>query len=209
MSLPKVITEGRQALTNEGGVLLRAAEAVGVAEAAAVTVVKRLATNLLHQKQDEWCWASVAECIADAYHDGPAEQCKIVSTVLNRQCCVGTDKECDVQHPLSSALGKNFAQFHAGLDDKGAPFDFPFVKSRIDGHKPLPAHISYPSTGHFVDITGYREERGAKLVFVRDPANDDNVLSAVDFTQFLNAYKFFGKWDQSWDTQGTQPPSEA
>jgi hypothetical protein len=210
MSLPKVITEGRQALTKEAGVLLKTAEAVGAAGAVVVTVEKRLATNLLHQEQPEWCWASVAKCIADAYHDGPAEQCQIATTVLNRQCCTGViDKECNVQHPLSLALKNNFVRFHAGLDDKGAPFDFPFVKSFIDGHKPLPAHISYPSTGHYVVITGYREEPRAKLVFVRDPANADNVLSAVDFTQFLNAYKFFGKWDVSYETKGAQPPSEA
>jgi len=202
MSLPKVITEGRQSLTKEAGVVLKTAEAVGAAGAVVVTVEKRLATNLLHQEQSEWCWASVAECIADAYHDEPAGQCQIASTVLKRQCCSGgIDKECNVQLPLSVALRSNFVRYRARLDDKGAPFDFPFVKLHIDGHKPLPAHISYPSGGHYVVITGYREEPGGRLVFVRDPANADNVLSAVDFKQFLNAYKGAGKWDGSYDTQ--------
>lgn len=211
MSLPKVITEGRQSLTKAVGAVLKTPKDL-------VAVEKRLATNLLHQMGNEWCWASVAACIADAYHDGPTGQCQIASAVFstpakNRQCCSnGIDAECDVPQPLSSALkvNGNYVRYHDRVDDKGAPFDFPFVKSFIDGHRPLPAHISYRTTGHYVVITGYRVEPGAKFVFVRDPANVDNVLSAVDFTHFLNAYKFRGKWDGSYETQqGAQPPSKA
>jgi hypothetical protein len=216
MSVPKIVDEGRQALI-EGGVLVEGVAQVveAVAAVGGGIVEKRLVTDLLHQKQDEWCWASVAECIADAYHDGPAGQCQIASAVLStpaapRQCCPeGVNNNCNVQQLLSSALTvkNNFVSFRADLS--GQPFSFPFVKSHIDHQKPLPAHISYPDTGHYVVIIGYREEPGAKLVFVRDPANADHVWSAVDFTQFLNAYKFAGKWDGSYETRGSIPPALA
>jgi hypothetical protein len=204
MSLPKIIAAGRRPLIDNTELLMFAE--VEVVVAAAVVREKLLATNLLHQKQDEWCWASVAVCVAEAYADGPAEQCKIASKVVGRTCCPdGTDSNCNVQKLLSKAL--SVKNNYVGFDGNRANFTFDFVTDSIDQHKPIPVHIKFPGASHYAVIVGYREDSGVRNVYVRDPANADGVRSAVIFDQFLNAYKFTGVWDRSYETNGTQTPA--
>jgi hypothetical protein len=69
------------------------------------------------QAEGNWCWAATAAMVGQAYTGAQLDECSIVSTVLDRDCCANRDS-CNETNVASKALTMAY-----GLRTEERPFD--------------------------------------------------------------------------------------
>jgi hypothetical protein len=175
------------------------------------------------QRADNWCWAAVAVGIACAYGDTELTQCMLATRVFStenppRQCCPSyTNGDCDVEIQLSRALTLPGHEHLEGPVLGPGPQSWDFIKNEIDSGRPIAVCVRGTS-GHFLAITGYREDSdGAKeverYVYYDDPLVSRGVRTLADFTVRSDG----SQWFATYKTKGSQkvpfrikvPPDDA
>jgi papain like cysteine protease AvrRpt2 len=147
-----------------------------------------------HQKQDNWCWAAVAEAVDHYYKPGAAStQCSIAAAQDGAgNCCVdGSTDTCDRPWFLEKAL------FTVNRLEEGpiaGTLDFEDIKSRFSAKsktKPICARIGWKgSGGHFVAIKGL-QDGATPMLWIADPIDGDCL---VPYDIFVHSYHGFGSW---------------
>lgn len=69
------------------------------------------------QSEGNWCWAATAAMVGEVYTGVKLEECAIVSTVLDRDCCANPDS-CNETNVASKALSMAY-----GLQVRETKFD--------------------------------------------------------------------------------------
>ena len=138
--------------------------------------------DLQQQRQEQWCWAAVAVSVSTHYDATNLTQCELAKTVLNKSTCCQDEPSCNQQAPLSTALQKteNLA------DGPVAPLDFAAVRDEIDRARLVCCRME-KETGHFLVLSGYREDLSDEWVDVQDPWGD--TFASMTFERFLNQHE--------------------
>lgn len=134
--------------------------------------------DLQPQSQNQWCWAAVAVSVSIHYDASNWTQCELAKSVLHRSTCCQSEPSCDDQAPLSTALEttENLAEGPI------PPLDFGEVRDEIDGKRLVCCRME-KSTGHFLVLSGYREEPSDTWVDVQDPWGD--TFASMPYDKFL------------------------
>lgn len=189
MTLPSTLTEGAAPLT-------------AFCDGAPPIEVRRriLKVEVPLQRGDNWCWAAVAVGIAYAYGDTGLTQCKLATKVFStenppRQCCPSfSNGDCDVELSLKRALT---VPGHEHLDGPvlgPGPQPWDFIKTEIDGGRPIAVCVR-GTNGHFLAITGYREDsNGEKYVYYDDPLVSRGVRTLASFEVRSDGSKWFATY---------------
>lgn len=166
------------------------------------------------QRRDNWCWAAVATGIACAYGDTElTSQCKVATRIFStenppRQCCPSDENggDCDVPKPLTHALRIPGHEYLDKVLGPG-PQSWDFIKKEIDEKRPIGVCILRSGNqGHFLAITGYREDtignRVEKYIYYDDPLVSRGVRTLESF-----AMRSDGKWFITYTTKGKENPT--
>ncbi|HEX6095601.1 MAG TPA: C39 family peptidase [Thermoanaerobaculia bacterium] len=149
------------------------------------------------QELDNWSWAAVAAGVIRHYEPNTSvKQCEIASQALGKDCCSANGLPvCNVPYSIVNVL-----ESRKLLATNIGPAAFSLVKKEIDEGRPIVAMIALPSGGgHFVVIAGYRQSAEQGYLGIQDPYTGD--LSIVAYDLFLNNYKNFGRWVETYTTQ--------
>ncbi len=160
-----------------------------------------LDVRIPRQKFDNWCWAAVADGIAQAYGEPARQQCQIVSEVLGEPSCCSDDavvSVCNVPHDMAPALGSHHETTFIDPDHRR----FNFIRKEIRAGRPVVVRIDWrtPGAGHVVVIAGYRKKGSIIDLHIWDPRTGER--SQVRFGHFVSAYQQRGFWDHSYTTRG-------
>lgn len=148
------------------------------------------------QERDNWCWAAVADYIADTLSQATG-QCVIAKACLP-QLCGGQchDDACDAPHRLEDGL---LAAGHPANYSVGAASER-IVKKEIDAGRPVGVRIGWNQSGrgHFLTVLGYvTDGRDGSLYAVYDPA-PPGVIAYVSYYYLRNSYKAEGTWTHTY-----------
>lgn len=156
----------------------------------------RLAFNMQHQQQTNWCWAAVATSVALFYQPASTwTQCAVANGELGRTDCCGSGASgpCNVYGFLNTSLTRVGHLDHM----TGSSSTFAQVQTEINGGRPLCARTAWSGGGaHFLAIIGYR--RFNDMLAVDDPWYGK---SDVAYATFLSSYKGTGSWTHSYFTK--------
>jgi len=141
-----------------------------------------IAFDLQQQRQEQWCWAAVAVSISVHYDGTNLSQCELAKTVLNDNTCCQSEPSCNQQAPLSTALQATGNLANGPV----APLDFADVKNEIDQVRLVCCRME-KETGHFLVLSGYREDLSEEWVDVQDPWGD--TFASMAYAKFLNQHE--------------------
>lgn len=158
------------------------------------------------QNQENWCWSTVATCIARYYHsDSGFTPCLLANVQLGATtCCVdGSTPQCNQAWYLDRALVEtdNYYTYFP------RPATQTEVQTEVLSNRPLGVRIGWANSGgrgHFVAIDGFSYP--SYLISVEDP--ETGSATTLDYNTFLTAYRGTGQWTHSyWTTAGSDPPA--
>jgi hypothetical protein len=140
----------------------------------------------IEQKSPVWCWAAVSKQIIHGLKDASPKQCKIVSDILDKDCCED-DTGCqetgtidDIQLILNRYTGR--------YTQTTGPLGFNQIKELIYDRKPILMSISLTEEdSHIVVIRGFEEKNGKKYLYINDPLRI--------FNQKESYHKVFDRWN--------------
>jgi hypothetical protein len=171
------------------------------------------------QEKDNWCWAAVARSVSRFVKPGlEPSQCLIANRVLAARtqpplgtwgpCCANPPQSshCNLAATLADALNGVNVAFQFLGDSMTDALTFEDVRREIDNECPICVHIQWKGGGqggHFVLITGYRQDAGGnRFVTVMDPSRNASLWgyarALLDFEKFRYQYQGKGKWDQTY-----------
>jgi hypothetical protein len=199
MTLPRSLTEGSSLLTAFG-------------EASPPEVRRRiLKVEIPDQRGDNWCWAAVAVGIACAYGDTELTQCQLATKVFSaenppRQCCPSSSNgDCDVELSLKRAMTiAGHEHLHGHVLGPG-PQSWDFIKDEIDHGRPIGVCVK-GANGHFLAITGYREDSNdEKYVYYDDPLVSRGVRTLQSFSVRSDGSAWFATYKTKGLDDGVVP----
>ncbi len=155
--------------------------------------IRALSFQVQRQEKSEWCWAAVSVSVDRFFRPASTHtQCEIASSVLNLQCCNGTQRAptdaCNTPHTLHPVLGR----FHLlAADPIRKPLAFNRVRTEIDAGRPVCVLIKWldnqgqlTNRGHFIALNGYRVTPAQKqFLSITDPMYGS---SEIAFEQFIS-----------------------
>ncbi|HEX6095599.1 MAG TPA: papain-like cysteine protease family protein [Thermoanaerobaculia bacterium] len=118
------------------------------------------------QKDDNWCWAAVGQCIERHFQTSNPTQCQVAQRYKELPCC--SDKTgCTRTEPLEDVLRK--------LGHLNPPatarLTFSAIVTEIQTRKrPICCFIRRSPNNHFVTIAGFRNTSGKQQLAILDPA---------------------------------------
>ena len=157
----------------------------------------RLAFQMQHQQQSNWCWAATSTSVALFYDPSSTwTQCAVADGELGRtDCCgVGASGPCNVYGFLDSSLSRVGHLDH--MESNIAPFQS--VDNEIDGGRPIGIRVAWSGGGaHFLTIIGYLED-ATNYVAVDDPIYGKSDLT---YDTLKTSYQGSGSWTHTYYTK--------
>jgi len=154
--------------------------------------------TLQQQQQTQWCWSAVSVSISVHYRPSSSwTQCRLANQELSQTTCCsdGSSSICNEPRSLASALTHTSSLLQGPL----TPLSFNDIKREIDAGRLVGCRVQWPDgSGHFVVISGYKDEQGVRWIEVRDPS--DASRADYTFTSFLNQYRLTGTCTHSYLT---------
>lgn len=159
----------------------------------------RIAFEVEHQLQTNWCWAAVSRSVVRFYDSTSAwTQCAIVNAEFEHDTCCGdggSDTACNQPWYLDAALQR--VGWFRTMTSTAASFES--LEQEIAGGRPLCVRIGWSGGGgHFVAVAGWRVgTSGERYVDVEDPWHG---RSQILFEDFCERYQGIGSWTHSYFT---------
>jgi hypothetical protein len=129
---------------------------------------RTLPVSYVMQRTPVWCWAATADMVLK-YYGVTVDQCEIVSTYLQRNCCVG-----GVGDAFCAVTARSMADIQTALAIGGVrsgyvprPLTFDEIASEINAGRPMIAGYRGSFSGHVVVITGF--DRPSSTIVIYDP----------------------------------------
>ncbi len=158
-----------------------------------------LSFKVPRQERSEWCWAAVSAGVDRFFRpDSTHNQCDIAGSVLNLECCNGTQPAqsdaCNAPHALHPVLGR----YHLlAADPIVTPLAFDRLRTEIDAGRPVCVLIKWldgqgqlTDRGHFVALNGYRVTPAQKqFVSITDPIYGSSEIAFEQFTSGKGGYR--------------------
>ena len=167
--------------------------------AAAVPTWVRLACQVPHQEQDNWCWCATTLGVHKYYvKSDTTTQCQAANLILGRTDACVSPSDPGINKPYY--LDKSLAAFsHMKGSTIGAPLPFSQLDQEISGDSPVGARIGWPDDegGHFMAIVGYIDAPVPRIA-ISDPYYGE---SDIDYDLYCKAYQGNGTWTHSYLTQ--------
>jgi len=119
------------------------------------------------QRTPVWCWAATSTMVLN-YYGNLADQCQIVTYILNRNCCVFGigDQLCASTAPIA-AMQQAMAFGGVRSQYLPAPLTFDQIVSEIGSGRPIIISYRGSFSGHVVTLVGYN--RANRTVVIFDP----------------------------------------
>jgi hypothetical protein len=155
----------------------------------------RLAFNMQHQQQNNWCWAAVSTSVSH-YYDAASTwtQCAVANAQIGRTDCCGTGASgpCNIYGYLDAALT---TVGHFNRSDGVVVFQA--LDNEIDGGRPVGIRVAWSGGGaHFLAVIGYLED-AQNFVAVDDPIYGK---SDVTYDTLKSGYQGSGSWTTTYYT---------
>ncbi|HZV66550.1 MAG TPA: papain-like cysteine protease family protein [Telluria sp.] len=160
-----------------------------------------LAFTMTAQTQTNWCWCTVAACVAKFY----------VPQTLNTPCALAIWKfgSCGDCCKLAPPAGCNMpesvmnALTYVGNLNAGTvgPLNFDAIKTEIDGGRAVVVNIEWTGTSlrHSIAVTGYNVSASGNTITLQDPA--DASTTTMPYSTFPAKYKTGASWYTSYTTK--------
>jgi papain like cysteine protease AvrRpt2 len=156
---------------------------------------RSISFDLQAQRQDQWCWAAVAVSVSIHYDLTTLTQCRLASAVLNLPTCCQDETSCNQQAALSDALRET----HNLAEGPIAPLEFGDVRDEIERDRLVCCRIERDGQGHFVVLSGYKQDLADEWVDVQDPFGD--VTATYRYNDFLTRYQTTGRCTHAYLTE--------